>query len=425
MSQKAAQLSKPPKNNAKLYCRLCFSLSGLKPLTSSNGPVEACLIPIILKQLGIQLIAEDFPCAICAICEEKLEELKYSNDDGLLDEWGDEGLLEYRSTCSATNQVILKHKSTRRRAPKKRKPPVNNRVTLPFERLHDNRYKCILCLDLFFNHISDCIKHYHEMHPDANLAQNNAAANLAAQEARCLVCITCSAIFDHMDELLLHRQTHKPPEQNGFNTPGNYLFKCTICQAGFHDIDKLIEHRAEMHEPQLKRKKPKKNPIKKAVPTRTKTLDLYTEYNCSVCDLCFNNPKSYYFHLNVAHGGNICDICGEKFQSASALAKHQAWHRAADEQDYNTSSPLPGQQYSPLCAVADNIVEQNIAITRDEEPNFSCEMFVTCSGCLLAFRTDLDLNEHYKDCPAQLMMSDEPFVIEDDETKIVEISDDE
>ncbi|XP_053694181.1 zinc finger protein 208-like [Sabethes cyaneus] len=442
MAPQTTRYSKPPRKNPKLYCRLCFTVSNLKPLEQSEVANEVFLLPVIFKQLHIQLIPEDFPCSICTVCQEKLEELNYSNDDGLLDDWKDEGLLEYRRICTAANDAIRKQKRTPVRAPKKAKQPTNSnkRITLPFVHLDDNSYKCTLCADVTFDRIEACVQHYHETHPEANSSNTSTQNSTTQQQEQRFVCTVCSESFNQIEKLFAHTETHKSSQpisttenQNG-SAPvpptttelANYLFKCTICQQGFNDIDELIAHRAELHEPHLKRKKPKKSQPKPVPSAKSKprTIISSAEYRCTSCRVNFDGPKSYYFHLNVMHEGNICDICGEKFPSASALTKHQAWHRASGEPDYNSvPSPLITQQYSPFTAVDNNAAQ---GLNTVEEQNFDCEMFVTCSGCLLAFRNDLDLNEHYRDCPAQLMMpEEEPFVIEDDDTRIVEISDDE
>ncbi|XP_058453280.1 zinc finger protein 271-like [Malaya genurostris] len=452
---------KPPNKKPETYCRLCFTLKNIKPLSLEENSLSQHVSWLVWKHLSIQLRPNDFPCGLCSICLEKLEELQICNNDGLLDEWEDEDLMEFKRTCRrADKEIRNQRRKINKRAISEQSKKVDSskakRVVLPFHQLDNGQYQCNLCPQQLFDHISDCIKHYHEIHPDSTLSKASSGNDNSAIKGKQLpkhpfVCVTCSAGFDQIDDLIKHRELHKGtkraadqteqspdaslvstvdlenPVMNGAN---NQTFKCSACAFSFYDIDALIEHRHTAHAVAKKKSKSAEDVI---VNENNSVVD---DYKCPYCEQQFTQSKAYYFHMNVVHDKNICDCCGESFQSASTLVKHQAQHRSVEF----PCDLCPYSRFSTRMALEshinrkhrgntfENVETDTFAFAGTSDSNnvgLYSELLVTCSGCFLAFRSDEELSAHYADCPAQLFLEDTSNVMMDDESKVVEISDDE
>ncbi|XP_058824619.1 zinc finger protein 629-like [Topomyia yanbarensis] len=470
MALQIASSIKPPNDKPEAYCRVCFSSTNIKPLLVAIEPFSQHISQLLWKHLSIQLKAEDFPCALCLICQEKLEELQICNEDGLLDEWKDDDLMEFKRIGRAVNKAIRsQRRATRKRAVSKQNkklanPPSANRVVLPFHQLDDGRYRCNLCPIHVFDHISACIKHYHESHPDSTLSEvssgnNNSAIKGNEPKKQPYVCAICSVSFDRIDDLIVHREMHKANKRReeqfdqtlvsnassssaadmgntSTNGTTNQVFRCLICSIGFYDIDALIQHRNTTHDT-VNRKIPKRTEeiVASAAP-ESDVITFIDDYKCPHCDQQFAQSKAYYFHMNVVHDLNMCDTCGESFPSASTLVKHHTTHRSLDypcdvcptyrfytkqalEQHKARKHPVNLFENVELNAVVD------AGTGESKNDGLYSELLMTCSGCFLAFRTDEELNSHYADCPARGFLQGTSDFMVNDEDKIVEISDDE
>ncbi|XP_065094032.1 zinc finger protein 780A-like [Ochlerotatus camptorhynchus] len=316
----------PPSDDPTTYCRLCLSKAEMRLLVSGSEPLG--LVQLIWKQLDIQLTEpDDFPCAVCTICVQKLEELFECNDDGLLNEWEDDGLLEYRETCLAVNLAI---KNWRSAAGTVRVD--DKTIVLPFQQLGDGRYKCKECTELVFDEISACIRHHLEIHPSSSVTGLSTEGKHASD---------CS------DPLISRRETHSATKRTsekiketitngkhvinsnsaikGSSSDKRPCFKCVNCSESFDNIDNLIQHRSDHKSIITKDTKQKR--IDRNRGKRKRFMIDGNDTKCKECNVEFSDKKAFYFHLNAIHDLNICNICDESFSAVSVLIRHQAYHR--------------------------------------------------------------------------------------------------
>uniref|UniRef100_A0A1Q3F201 C2H2-type domain-containing protein n=2 Tax=Culex tarsalis TaxID=7177 RepID=A0A1Q3F201_CULTA len=344
----------PPNTNPDSFCRLCFSKVHVTPLTPTSTVQGQNAVQTIGKHLGIQLTpdGDDFPCGLCRICEEKLEELNLCNADGLLDEWQDEDLLEYKASCIAVDEAI---RSRRRNEGVKQgvAEPVygDKRVVLPFHKLNDGRYKCNVCPDQVFEFISACIKHYQEVHPVSTLSEisTEPAQNSAIRgEKQSFSCVSCSARFENIDALIEHReQNHQRVKKTTTKRKAVQLeepvvgvdsvvptfmvaegamqyYQCIVCSAVVGSVLSLLEHRL------LHVLDPAKQTTERWL-SDSANVTLTNGFKCPYCIEQFVDCKAYYFHLNTVHDTNLCNSCGDACPSSSRLIHHQSTHRAGND----------------------------------------------------------------------------------------------
>ncbi|XP_001658708.2 zinc finger protein 879 [Aedes aegypti] len=405
----ASNVLEIPEGDPTKFCRVCLSRASYSRVLScrSEAVVEA-----IWKQLGVRLSEpDDFPCAVCAICVEKLEELVESNSDGLLDQWGDEGLLEYKNRCRAVDAAIRSRRTNGQSEHNMLQG--TETVVLPFQQLNDGRYRCNDCPNVIFDAISVCIKHYQEDHPNSGLA--GLSVESSASKQTLFNCTKCSKQFENVDEMTAHQKTHLAPKKrsakkrttevtNGSHQPAESLngkkpyLKCVNCTETFDDVDELISHRVTVHAIVI----PKKKPV-------TKRNFIVSPYSttCKACQIEFADKKALYMHINLVHDQNICHICDRTLNSASQLLKHQSFHRNLND----IVNPFLLGKHSFHCKVCferfrsegeirlhfetkHTNSEAQVAISTPTTP----VLRITCAGCLMSFNSTAQFEQHQLEC---------------------------
>nr|XP_019526209.2 zinc finger protein 16-like [Aedes albopictus] len=408
-----------PHSDPTAYCRLCLTLTSYRVLTSSQSE----LVPVIWKQLRVQLdeLEGDFPCAVCAVCVEKLEELAESNRDGLLEEWHDAGLLEYRESCQSVDTVVRSSRLVEGN-PGDNNLEAGETVVLPFQRLNDGRYRCNECPHVVFDEISACIGHYHENH------QNTSVTQFSVEK---FSCSQCTDEFGTAEELSAHQKTHLAPkprkrvyeEATSSSTPpsmvngnGNKMpsLKCINCTEIFEDVDELISHRVTAHALVLSKKTvlPKSKPI-----TRKNFIISPASTTCKACQIKYADKRALYMHINTVHAQNLCYVCDRSFPSASKLVKHQSFHRNLSEivnpflqgkhsyhckvcfEKFRTEADIrlhfetkhandSGTEHSPIAFGNGTIGNAPSSLS------LASGLRITCTQCLTAFSSEALLERH-------------------------------
>ncbi|KAL1399572.1 hypothetical protein pipiens_008108 [Culex pipiens pipiens] len=422
----------PPNAYPDSYCRLCFSTSRVNPLTATSTVFGQNAAQMIDKHLGIRLsAADDFPCALCQICAEKLEELNLCNADGLLDEWQDEDLLQYKASCVAVDEAIRKKGGLGKGLVGK--AGGDKTIVLPFHKLNDGRYKCNVCPDEEFEFISACIKHYQEVHPVSTLSEisTEPAQNSAIRgEKQSFNCVSCSARFENIDALIEHRETNhqrttsrkrkadelEEPvvEVVGMAEPfvvaegEMQYYQCVVCSSVVESVMSLLEHRL------LHVLDPSKQTAERWLSDAT-NITLTNGFKCPYCIEQFVDCKNYYFHLNAIHDKSMCDSCGESCASSSRLVLHQRTHRT------NNDGPF----VCDLCSIGvytqaeldDHRLHHQTLIPIDAE-----EAVLPAAAPDDYYFLDGQAND---ECILSDDLQNGDLVVEDACTKVVEISDDE
>ncbi|XP_062548852.1 zinc finger protein 557-like [Armigeres subalbatus] len=425
----------PPSNDPTTYCRLCMSVKNLKRLPCHPEPLD--FVQVIWKQIGIQLTDPyDLPCAICALCVDKLEELYDSNRDGLLDEWEDQGLLEYKDLCRSVDNAIrnsrLGEVAPQTDSSQSDQGQNAKTVILPFQQLNDGRYRCNECHNMIFDAISACIRHYQEDHPNSSvtgLATESTNSAFQINFNQTFDCVECGAQFGNLDDMINHRRAHsaqqQPKQSTGLSkkTPANastnvqannsaingntgkrpYL-KCINCYETFDDIDELIKHRTNVHTLSVQQKK-KKYPRTRYIINSTSTM-------CKVCHIDYGDRKPFYKHLLAVHDQYLCYICDRTLPSVSKLTMHMSHHRNLGD----IANPFLQGKNSFHCKVcfekfrtegeirmhfemnhAD--LEGNANSTVTAPATTTTEVLrITCTKCLTSFNNNEEFEQHQFGC---------------------------
>uniref|UniRef100_A0A8C5QMD6 C2H2-type domain-containing protein n=1 Tax=Leptobrachium leishanense TaxID=445787 RepID=A0A8C5QMD6_9ANUR len=153
------------------------------------------------------------------------------------------------------------------------------------------------------------------------------AHKIAHSSERPFSCSVCSRRFARKFDKKRHEWTHKRINKN--RSEGNSSssikkrkkrickYNCRECGKPFSDYLSLLRH---------------ENVHKKKSVAEPKDPSLY---KCTMCDMTFTRPSYVVEHMLIHTGGQtlfICQECGKRFVSTSALAKHQKSHSSEPEE---------------------------------------------------------------------------------------------
>ncbi|XP_055598693.1 uncharacterized protein LOC129748204 [Uranotaenia lowii] len=214
------------------FCRLCSSSEhDLIPLFSGENQVE-----LMQQYLDIQLNSpNDFPCYVCVICSEKLEELPLCcggvDEDG--NDYQDEDLARYKELCKTVDQMV-------------RDQQLANQPAEPFSDAES--FTCSHCM-VTLETYEEFLKHALELRcsgastgsnqVNVTVNQPEDSVDLTKADDDCLMvgddygCHQCSESFSEKKALYIHRSSVHDEKL------------CNICGMQFKSYSSLSNHYRE------------------------------------------------------------------------------------------------------------------------------------------------------------------------------------
>lgn len=176
-------------------------------------------------------------------------------------------------------------------------------------------------------------------------------------------CDICQKRFKHRYEVAVHKRTHLEPS-----------FECEICSKKFTQNSHLTTH-------------------------KKRHFSDYTEY-CTPCKRGFYSRSQYKNHINVAHKQiwHICEICGCKLSTKSALKDHMATH---DQRTRTAICEICGKTYLNSRNLRNHLK------THSQDGGFSCKV----CGKLVSGKKTLEehVRTHSGEKPIHCSICDKSF----------------
>lgn len=295
-----------PDDNPAKYCRLCFSIAQpLEPIFSNPRDQGGFVAQLIRESMTVPLIAqEDFPCAVCRECYQKMHEFQ-----------------RFRQQFYKLNQIVCRKREAKRKAaPAKKTKKKSEPIATPATVVAPPPSVVVVVDSTTGNGIDLLSKECIELSDDDDddidggdpVVSNGPSAETAedtdddqpyiALDDDWFCCRQCNRMFQTLAVMMDHLRDNHPGTVNVYSMPprwsafigdqanimhevmseGLRYFKCNDCDTLLRQKGNMIKHWTRFH----------------------KEAGVSQKLYCSVpgCVRFFMDGKSYRRHLTIHHG---------------------------------------------------------------------------------------------------------------------------